>query len=214
MEKVRLLNSKNVFAKKFKLLKGLQGHFSDVLGEPEAHGIWIIYGKEKHGKTLAAQMLGSALSAAAKVLYVSAEEGISLHFQGSLRRLNINPNNPRFLFSEYIDLDELRVILKRRTGPRVVILDNVTALLHELKQDAARKLSQEFPNVLFIYVAHQERNEPYTAIARKIKIWSKVIFRVEGLRVIVSGRVPGGEFNMNEAKAWLYHGNDLENKKA
>ncbi|SMG35797.1 RecA family protein [Sphingobacterium psychroaquaticum] len=206
MEKIRLLNSKNAYAKKFKTLTGLESHFADVLGEPEAYGIWIVYGKEKHGKTLCSLMLANALSNLTKVVYISAEEGISQHFQDTMSRLNIDANNPRLFFSEYISIDELRVILGRRNAPKVVFVDNVTAMIHELRQDAARKLSQDFPNVLFVYVAHQEKNEPYTAIAKKIKIWAKAIFRVEGLRVMVSGRVPGGEYNLHEAKAWLYHG--------
>lgn len=206
MEKIRLLNTKNVASKKFTQLEGLTAHFRDTLGEPEAYGIWIIYGKEKHGKTLCSLHLANELSRMEKVLYISAEEGISMHFQDTIERLNINPNNRKLLYSEYLSIDELRVILKRRTAPKIVFVDNVTAMIHELKQDAARKLQQDFPNVLFVYVAHQEKNEPYTAIAKKIKIWSKAIFKVEGMRVLVSGRVPGGEFDLNEARAWLYHG--------
>ena len=210
MEKIRLLNTKNVASKKFTQFIGLRGAFKDTLDEPESYGIWIIYGKEKHGKTLCSLMLANELSQLVKVLYISAEEGISMHFQDSIERLNIDPNNRKLLYSEYLSLDELRVVLKRRGAPMVVFVDNVTAMIHELVRDAARKLSQDFPNVLFVYVAHQDKNEPYTAIAKKIKIWAKAIFKVEGLRVSVSGRVPGGEFDLNEEKSWLYHGTKKE----
>jgi len=210
MERIRLLNSRNAYDKKFKKLVGLKSHFRDVLGEPEAYGIWIVYGKEKHGKTLCSLMMANDFSNLEKVLYISAEEGISQHFQDTMFRLNIDAKNRKLFFSEYLTIDELRIILKRRDAPKIVFWDNVTAASGELRQDAARKLSQEFPNVLFVYVAHQEKNEPYTAIAKKIKIWAKAIFRVEGLRVMVSGRVPGGEYNLNEAKAWLYHGQGVK----
>ncbi|AIM38301.1 hypothetical protein KO02_17615 [Sphingobacterium sp. ML3W] len=212
--KIRLLNPRNAYEKKSEKLIGLTGNLADVLGTPDASGIWLVYGKEKHGKTLCSLMLANALSDIKKVLYVSAEEGLSQHFQDSMKRAGIEATQKNLFFSEYLTIKSLKVILRRHTAPKIVVLDNVTAMLAELRRGMAEKLCKEFPNVLFIYVAHMVKNEPYTAIAKNIKIWAKAIFLVEGLKALVSGRVKGGEFNLIEMKAQLYHGLDLKSNNA
>lgn len=213
-EKIRLLNPRNVYDTKSEKLIGLTAHLYDVLGTPDAAGIWLVYGKEKHGKTLCSLMLANALSDIKKVLYISAEEGMSQHFQESMKRAGIEVTQKNLFFSDYLTIKQLRIILRRHTAPKIVVLDNVTAMLAELRRDMADKLCKEFPNVLFIYVAHMVKNEPYTAIAKRIKIWAKAIFLIEGLKALVSGRVKGGEFNLIEAKAQLYHGQDLKSNNA
>jgi len=69
------------------------------------------------------------------------------------------------------------------------------------------------PEKLFVFVAHEERNEPYTALARLIKKLAKVIVHVKGLTCMVSGRVPGGVLTIDEQMSRLYWGNDITDQK-
>src|SRR5690606_22217670 len=137
---IRLLNTKNVLAKKFNKFEQLTGVFKDVLGEPETYGIWLIYGAEKNGKTWLALMLAVHLSKLAKVLYISAEEGISSNFQDTLDRINLDHENRNLFYSDYLEIDEIKEILSRKKGrPAVIFFDNITVYNELLKNGTVRR---------------------------------------------------------------------------
>lgn len=202
----RALTAKNVFDKKFKTF-AFDGVWLLVLGVQAISGIWLIYGKEKNGKTWATLLLAHYLSKFTKVLYISAEEGIGLNFQAALKRAKIS-HKANMLFVEYEPIEELYIRLKKRNAPKIVVLDNLTIYNEELKATGIKKLKQDFPNTLFICVAHEERNRPYTAAANMASKLADVIFRARGLRIEVGGRTPGGVLNIDEEKAQLFHGTD------
>jgi adenosyl cobinamide kinase/adenosyl cobinamide phosphate guanylyltransferase len=201
----RALTVKNLYQKKFNTYP-FKDIWHEVFGEPSTNGIWLIYGKEKNGKTWGTLLLADYLSQFEKVLYVSAEEGTDMEFQDAVTRARIEPDNRNIHFTEYETVEELYKRLKRRKAPRIVVLDNLTIYNEELKANGMKKLKQDFPNVLFICVAHEERNKPYTAAATMASKLAKVIIRVQGLMLIVGGRVPGGQLMVDEEKAQLYHG--------
>jgi len=203
---IRLLNTRNVYEKKFKRFECFDGIWLDTLGAPERNGLWLIYGMEKHGKTWCSLMVSVLLSRFAKVVFISAEEGISANFQDTLDRIGVHESNKRLYYSDYLSIDELRAILKSRRAPGVVVIDNVTFYQDELKNGVVRKLQKEFPDTLFIFLAHEEKGEPYTATAKLIKKLAKVIMHVKGLSVTVWGRCPGGRFDIDNEKAALYYG--------
>jgi len=182
------------------------GIWLDVFGTPEKDGAWMIWGSEKNGKTWMALLLSNYFSTFAKLLFVSGEEGLGSNFQASCKRANISPQNARFVPSGYLTIDELYALLKRRNAPKVVVLDNITIYNDELKNGALRKLIIDFPSVLFIFLAHEDRGEPYTATAKLCKRLAKVIIYVEGLACSVSGRCPGGRISIDEERSALYHG--------
>lgn len=206
MANIRLLNANNVREIVFDKFK-FDGIWAELLGAPETHGFWIIYGAEKHGKTWLGVTLLVYLSTLRKVLYVSAEEGISAHFQNTLNRVNPNPNSQTLLFSKYLTLEEIELILKRRNAPKIILIDNVTVYVDELKNGNVRRLQKQYPRTLWIWLAHEEKREPYTAQAKLIKKLSDIIFRVEGLRVSISGRIPKDtDFDIDTERAALYYG--------
>ncbi|PIB28887.1 hypothetical protein BFP77_08195 [Maribacter sp. 4U21] len=204
----RTLNLKNLYAKKFSTF-AFTGIWKTVMGLPETCGIWIIYGIEKNGKTWFCLMLAEYLSQFARVLYVSAEEGMGKDFVAAVKRAKLDPENNALQFSEYLTVTELEDKLTKRNAPKVVFIDNITVFQEELKYGKLRKLKDAFPKVLFVYVAHEDENKkgaPYTATAKLAKKLAKVIVHVQGLACFVSGRVPGGVMSINEEKAMLYHG--------
>jgi predicted ATP-dependent serine protease len=205
-KKVRLLSTINVVDKKFEKFEDLTGVWKKVLGTPTKHGIWLIFGPEKNGKTWFAIMLFIVLSRFEKALYLSAEEGISQHFQDTLLRVGIPKNTKGLLYYEYLEISLIQEVLSRRGAPKIVILDNMTIYADELKNGQLRKLTKQFPDVLFIILAHEESGEPYTATGKMAKRLADVIFKIKGLSALVWGRCPGGEIYIDPEKAQLYHG--------
>lgn len=206
-DSIRLLNTQNVFSKRFKTFDDLPGIFKERMGTPERYGIWLIFGMEKNGKTWLSLMLACVLSMEVNVLYISAEEGISMNFQDTLKRINSNHKNRRLFYSDYLEMSEVEQLLKRKKGrPAVIFFDNITVYNDELKNGNVRRLQREYPYTLFVFVGHEEKNDVYTATGKLIRKLAKLIFRVTGLRVDVSGRCPGGDFDIDTEKAALYFG--------
>lgn len=187
----------------------IKGIWLDVFGKIAVAGLWIIYGAEKNGKTWFALKLADYLSKFAKVLYISAEEGMDKDFRNAMKRAKLEPNNESLYFWDYTSLDEVSERLSSRGAPRIVFIDNVTIYKDELAYGGFKTFTKAHPNHLIIFVAHEERNEPYTATAKMIKRLSKIIVRVQGLACFISGRCPGGTLTIDEEKAVLYHGTEI-----
>lgn len=202
----RALSVSNIYKKQHETFP-FEGVYKEVFGQPSTNGIWLIYGKEKNGKTWGTLLLADYISKFTnKVHYISAEEGTDYEFKQALKRAKIDSKNRKLQFTEYETIDELYKRLNKQRAPRVVVLDNATIYNDELKAAGLKKLKQDFPNTLFIILAHEERNKPYTAMAVMASKLAKVIIRVQGLRLNVFGRVPGGILNIDENNALLFNG--------
>lgn len=174
---------------------------------PSDSGIWLIWGKQKNGKTSFALMLAKFLATLCKILYISAEEGTDKEFVDACRRSGISENDKNLQFLEYTPLAEVREILKRRNSPHAVVFDNLTVYRDDFKQNAIQNLKNEFPDKLFIFLSHEDRNEPSPSVARNAIKLAKVIIHIKGLKALVSGRGEvGGVYNIDEQKAKLYWG--------
>src|SRR5690606_35927054 len=108
----RLLSTQNVLDKRFKVFDHFVGVLRDVLDTPERFGIWLIYGRDKNGKTWLGLLVAAALSKVVNTLYVSAEEGISMNFRDTLDRINANHKNKRLYYSEYLEIQQIEALLK------------------------------------------------------------------------------------------------------
>ena len=187
----------------------LDGVWLDTMGRPEKNGAWLIWGSEKNGKTWLTLLLSDMLCRHEKLFYMSAEEGTGSAFIDSLKRANINSKNNMMHLMPYESLTDLYSRLKARRAPRIVVIDNLTVYAKELRGGALEKLLRDFPSVLFIFLAHEEKGEPYTAAAKLLRKLAKLIFYVEGLACTVGGRCPGGQLIIDPERAALYHGNHL-----
>lgn len=206
----RGITAKTLLSKKFKTFK-FDGIWKEVLGEQERGGIWVIYGNEKNGKTTLALLLSEYLTKFENLNYISAEEGTGFTFQQNLSRAKIDFKNTKIKFYEYLEIEELDTMLNKRQSARIVVIDNATAYMDDLKTAVLRKLRRLYPDTLFIIMAHMEKNEPTTAMAKLAKKLCNVYFRVEGLTAFVGGRCPGGSLTINEQTAMLYHGSEIKN---
>lgn len=202
----RTLSAGVIYKKKYKTFP-FEGVFKNIFGEPSTNGIWLLYGKEKNGKSWGALLLADYFTKFGRVLYVSAEEGVEMEFKDALKRAKIDGENKKLQFIEYEPISDLYKRLKAKNRkPNVVFIDNLTIYNDELKASGIKKLKHDFPNTLFVCVAHEERNKPYTASATMASKLAKVLIRVQGLQLKIFGRVPGGILNIDENKAILYHG--------
>lgn len=207
----RTITIRNIYEKEYETLK-LDGIWADVLGEPEANGAWLIYGREKNGKTWLALKLALYLSRFKKVLYVSAEEGAGLAFRDTLKRVGANTDEFNFHLLEYESFEELNKRLSRRRAPDVMFIDNLTIYQDELKKATLTNFLEKHKTKLFVFIAHEERGEPYTAAAKLCSKLAKVRMHVKGLSCSIGGRVPGGLLMIDEQKAQLFHGNTQNNE--
>ena len=201
----RTLSLNNLYEKKYKTFP-FTGVWNDTIGKPEQVGAWLIYGAEKNGKTWFSLKMAEYISQFEKTLYISAEEGTSKTFQDTCLRAKLDHTNKNLNVIEYESIEELNERLKKRRAPKVVFIDNVTIYQDELKNGAFRKMLKDHKNKLLVFIAHEERNEPYGATGKLIKKLSKVIVRVQGLKCFVSGRCQGGTLIIDEDKSTLYHG--------
>lgn len=203
---MRLANLNNVFNKKFSLFD-FDDVFFDVMGNPPRQGIWLVYGNEKNGKTWFALLLAKYLAETQvdNVLYISAEEGLGSAFVASIKRAGINTKT-KIKFTEYVSADEIRDYLAKRGSAKIVFIDNLTVYSDEINNAEIKALKNDFPNVLFVYLAHEDKKEPYLSNGKLAKKLAEIIIRVVGLKATVSGRCTGGALVVDEEKAALFHG--------
>lgn len=204
---MRFKTIKNVIDKTYDILP-LKGVFQQALGAPESNGLWLIYGKEKHGKTTISLILANYLSTIYKTLFVIAEQGFDADFQKLILDLNIDVRNKNLLLEEYIPIDELDRKLKLARHPKIVLLDNITVYADELKNGRLRRLISSHNRILFILIAHEDKGQPYTATGKLAKKLARRIIHVEGLSATVEGRTEGGMMRMDQNSSTLYWGND------
>jgi hypothetical protein len=206
----RALTSRNLLEKKTgQPVKVSNAVLAKVLGAAVAKKCWLIYGIEKNGKTALALEIAKALAPNTTVDYISAEEGTEASFQQACLRAGINKAT-KIKWSEYLPLTDLVEKYKKPKSSKVIIIDNCTIYSDEFKDLKLLDLLDALKNKLVIFLAHEERKEPFPAVARMIKKLSTVYFHVQGLKVDTVSRFEGGggSFLINKEKAELYWGEE------
>ena len=192
----------------------LDGVWAEAFGKQDFGGAWLIYGREKNGKTTFALMFARYLSQREPVLYISAEEtpGTS-NFQRSMVRAGITVADRNLRFLPYMSFDEITECLRKRRAPHIVFLVNLTKYRRKVRPDRLTDLLDEFPKTTFIFLGHEDPKdgEPLGALAFECKIFGAMIIRVEGLVAKIMGRGEAdGELIIDEEQASLYYKNILE----
>ncbi len=203
----RSLTTSNLFDKKpGAVVQFVNQLLQQAIGEAEAKGCWLIYGPEKNGKTWFALQLAKELAKFFKVSYISAEEGTDKSFQDACERAGITKCD-RIMWNEYLTLDEIIEKFNKPKAAQVIFIDNLTIYADEFKNKSFREFLNAMPGKLIICLAHEERKEPYPAVARMAKKLSKVYVQVRGLKAFVTSRFSaGGELVINDEMSELYWG--------
>lgn len=209
---MRTLSVKQAYSKKFKTYD-FEGIWADVMDKPETTGGWIIHGDEKQGKSTFALMLANYLTRFGKVLYISAEEGVSQNIIRTMKRMGLDDTNKNFKITEYEEWEVLEERMKKRQCPKIIFIDNISKYIDEISKASLKNLLLAHPDKHIIFISHEERKLPDTAAGKYWRKMSKIIVRVEGLKAFVSGRCTGGELMIDEERAMLYHGTSEPSKK-
>lgn len=184
----KAISNKNVADAKFNPAP-FKGEYKAALGRPELKGSWLIFGNSGMGKTTFALMLAKYLTNFVdKVAFDSLEQGLSLSLQKVWNRVGLEEVGAKVVLLDKEGVPELRTRLEKRKSPNVVIIDSVMCLIG-LRIADYQKLVNDYPNKLFIFLAHEDdKGKPSPAIAEKIRKLSDVKMHVEGYKVFTTTR--------------------------
>lgn len=208
---------KNFFS--VKDVEGLQfdnapfsSRFSDLLGERELGGMWIIYGKSGMGKTRFALELAKEFDRMGeKVLFLSLEMGLSSILRQEIAAAGIRGGINRIAFKESMSPEELMTLLKKQRSATMVFIDSVQYWQQEydVTFETLLALRRRYPKKTFVFLSHVEGKEVEGRLAYQIKRDAMVRLQVEGFKTILKGRGKGGEtgeyiiWPEGAAKYWL-----------
>lgn len=183
----RAISNRNMCDARFEAAQ-FDGPWLAAIGKPELRGAWIIFGESGSGKThFALQLLGYLTKFADKVAYDTIEQGISLSFQTSWNDAEMGQYGNKVIILDKEQIPELRERLRKRKSPQIIVIDSITALVGFTRSTFAALLD-EFPNKLFIFIAHEEGGKPYPAVAKHVRKLSEVKMRVEGFKAFTTTR--------------------------
>ena len=188
----KAISNKNVLDARFEVAD-FSGRWLEAFGRPELRGAWIIYGESGSGKThFALQLLKYLSGFVDRAAYDTLEQGLSLSFQNAWKDAAMQEAGRRVFVLAKEPVEELSERLRKRKSPDVVVIDSITALVG-FARATFMGLINEFPEKLFIFIAHEENNKPYPAVAQHVRKLSEVKIRVEGYKAFISSRFGGGE---------------------
>lgn len=179
----------NVEKKKFDELS-LPKEWEAFIGSPEASGVWIIWGESGSGKTGLTMAVAKVL-APLKVAYDSLEMGTSKALQKAIVLHKMSEVKKSFMILNRESIEDLKIRLRKKQAPKVVIIDSVQYA--DLTKAQYKALKEEFPNVLFIFISHEENKKPKGALAGFIRYDADIKIRVEGYKAFPVSRFGGGE---------------------
>lgn len=186
----KAISNKNVLDARFEVAD-FAGKWLASFGRPELRGAWIIYGESGSGKThFALELLKYLSQFVDKAAYDTLEQGLSLSFQNAWRNAEMQEVGSKVVVLAKEAISDLRTRLAKRKSPSVVVIDSITALLG-FTRSVFIELINDFPDKLFIFIAHEENNKPYPAIAQHVRKLSEVKIRVEGYKAFTTTRFKG-----------------------
>lgn len=197
----KALSNRNVCDANFKVAD-FTGEWLATFGKPELRGAWIIFGESGSGKThFALSLLAYLTQFVDKAAYDTIEQGLSLSFKNSWLDANMAEVGNKVVVYSKEQIPALRERLRKRKSPQVVVIDSITALVGFTRSTFA-SLMDEFPDKLFIFIAHEENGKPYPAVARHVRKLAEVKIRVEGFKAYPMTRFATAEGGGEEFVIW------------
>lgn len=184
----RALTARDVLNYKPRLLAFL-GVWLLSIGLPELTGSWIIWGESANGKTRFALQLAKYLSKFVKVAYNSLEEGLSQSMKTAMSDVGML-DAKGFLFLDKEPIPELKERLRKRNSPDVIFIDSLQYT--GMSYNEYKKLRDEFPRKLFIFISHADGKNPKGQVAQSIRYDAFVKIPVIGYKAFPQSRFGGG----------------------
>jgi GTPase SAR1 family protein len=188
---MQAISNRKILDAKFKTTD-FEGKWLSSFGRPSLCGSWLIFGRSGSGKTTFTLQLCKYLTRFGRVAYNSLEQGFSPSLQMAWCRVGMEEAGNGISLLNKENLAGMREHLKRRHGPDVMVVDSVKYLLGFKLSDYVA-LKKDFPNRLFIFIAHEDNNEPSGAIAKMIRYDADVKIRTEGYKAFITTRYENAE---------------------
>jgi len=205
MQKIKRAISVHQFLQKKFIEMPFEGKWEASFGIPERSGVWIIWGMSGNGKTNFALQLGKYLTSFGKVVYDTLEEGTRKSFKLAINRANMRDISRRFLILNRESMEDLKVRLRRRKSPHIIIIDSLQYTGMTRKEYI--ELKEEFDDKLFIFISHAEGKNPKGALADFARYDADVKIRIEGYKAFPTSRYGGNiEFVIWQTGAAEYWG--------
>lgn len=179
----RAFSASEVANMQFKTVE-FEGKWEAFVGKPELSGTWLIWGESANGKTRFSLQLAKYMAQFGRVAYNPLEEGISNTLKKAIRAVGFDKHRVLFLNKE--NTDKLRVRLSKHKSPRVIITDSLQYT--GLTYPAYKKLKEEFPNKLFIFISHADGKNPRGNTAQSVRYDAHVKIRIEGFKAFADSR--------------------------
>lgn len=184
--------NKQIGKTKFKAME-FEGDWLRSFGRPELSGSWLVYGGSGSGKTTFMLQLAKYLTNFSRVAYDSIEQGLTLSFQKAWERTNMIEVGNRFtLIEKESTKKEIWDRMAKRNSPNVLIIDSVN-YMQDLNKKEYINLLSNFPNKLFIFVAHEKNKQPMGMLANFIRYNSDIKIHVEGYKAFITTRFEDSE---------------------
>lgn len=167
------------------------GAFLEAFGNPQNRGVWFIWGGSGSGKSTFVMMLVKALAMLGyKTLYnLLEEETDDSDYINRTVLLNMNEiPTGNFLTAAY-NYDDLVTYLKKRTAPKVVVIDSLTYF--KIDFEKYLKLKRQFKSTIFIIVGHAEGKRPRTKFEEDVMYDAKMKIFIDGYQALCKGRTIG-----------------------
>jgi hypothetical protein len=185
-----------------------EGDWHNLIGNPEVCGSWLIWGESGNGKTRFALQLCKYLAQFCRVAYNSMEEGASKSMKKAFAEVGMNEVKRRVILLDNEPISDLKIRLRRRRSPDVVVIDSVQYSGLNYRDYVA--LRSEFGNKLFILISHADGKNPASRTAKSIRYDAFVKIRIEGYRAFALSRFGGGTpYTIWEHGAKIYYNEDL-----
>ncbi len=175
--------------KKFKELP-FEGEWAELLGLPEANGVWIIWGHSGHGKSRFCMQLAKELTKFGRVAYNTLVEGALKSMHKNIIDCGMKEVRSRFVILDREPIEDLKKRLRAHKHPNFVFIDSFQYT--HLTYREYIQLKEEFPTVLFIMVSHAEGKLPEGKAAQKVRYDADIKIRVEGFKAFAGSRMGGG----------------------
>lgn len=149
---MKTYSAKEITEREFVTL-GFSNEWLDLVGNPAPDADYVVFGKPKSGKTTFCLKFAQYLAAFGKVLYVSAEMGISVALQEAILRCEATSGNIRYVAAPLL-ADLSGVIQKGRY--KFIVIDSVQSL--GLTPALAKELKMAHKHRGFVFILQSKRN--------------------------------------------------------
>ncbi len=174
--------------KKFKTLE-LSHPWKEAFGEPEARGVWFVFGNSGNGKSTFLMQLLRELSEHGRTGYNSLEEGGSKTLQDAVKRVPLTPVQKKKIMILKESIPEMTERMLKHKGQRFMIIDSIQYAA--INWNEYLKIKEQLSNKLLVIVSQVEGNKPIGRTANRIMYDADLKIWVEGMRAISKGRYIG-----------------------